>query len=279
MITFSKIATIFKQYMIKPNITKIVNSLISIITNHPIVINSKGNTYVLDDCICNLWYHGKKDIYKNIKIASTHYQIINEAPDAIGELLYKYIIVIKHINLFNDIYNLVLNDDTIPGDIYQEIICYYKDGEYNNFMAKTFLYSVSNCNIDKKCNGRTKNSDLDKVKIINKRFNKIVNVLLINLKFIDNKKYQRYKNYYYNAYLFKESINNNTEKQKLQEILIEQIYESIIDIIESTRYDNITKMENILICMNSISIIYPKINQKILKGLSFFVLDDYYKIN
>lgn len=143
-LNYSSYANLFAKHMIKKDMTKISKMFFEFIIDEPNYIeNEKGELYCWNSREAREWFRGEKNIYPNIREACAKSEIIEMAPDYLGDvfddLLYE-----NHQDIFyRELYDFIEQDDTIPEEIKTEFEADYDDSCFYDFASKAFLYAVT----------------------------------------------------------------------------------------------------------------------------------------
>ena len=144
---FASFAKAIEHGMDKPNNIKETQILLDFITLDPNVKNKEGKQYNITSKVIRPWWNGAADIPANIKRAVDYSSVLLNAgnhftDNVIPELLSTQ----KERSTYEEVFDLV-NCTEIPEDIKTEIIQYYNDEDWGNFLGHSFLAAISQSNV------------------------------------------------------------------------------------------------------------------------------------
>lgn len=133
----------------KPNMTKIAKALFEPIISMDTVLNRNGNPYTITPTMAKAWWEQTSDIPGNIKIATGTPELI----EGIGDYFYEHIMVglinpMLESQMYSAMVTLVRNSDLQKNEI-DELLQYYESKDNDEFLGRSFLYSVAKDNTQK----------------------------------------------------------------------------------------------------------------------------------
>lgn len=163
---YSNYAKTLEIAIIKPNMTKIAKALFEPIISKDFVLNHVGNKYTLDSKQAKAWYNQVTDIPKNIKNAALNPEIFYSIADyfnikIIDELINKML----EESMYSEMIGLIYDSD-LSSSIKNELFEYYNNGDTDEFLGKSFLYSIvgDNTKKDSSIDSFFIKDDIDKLK-------------------------------------------------------------------------------------------------------------------
>ncbi len=159
LLNYSSFAHIVYKYMKKKNMTAIATSFFEFLIDEPYYIqNEKGEPYSWNSREATEWFRCKTNIYPNLREAAAKKEIVDSAPDYIGDVIEELIYENQQPAFYKELYELAEGDETIPSDIKHDMENEYDDGNTFEFVSKVFLYSVTRDNTLNKKPKKRKNS-------------------------------------------------------------------------------------------------------------------------
>lgn len=146
-LNYSSFANIIYKHMIKKDMTAISMSFFHFLIEEPNYIkNENGDVYCWNSREAGEWFRCETDIYPNLRSAAARQNIIDMAPNYIGDAVEELIYENQVKSLISELYELVQSDSSIPNDILGSIKQDYEDEYDYEFISKVFLYSVTQDN-------------------------------------------------------------------------------------------------------------------------------------
>jgi len=130
--------------MIKQNMTSLAINLFLFIIESPYNVKTKkGKPYKISSKTASDWFYGYTNIYENLIKVVADPNVLQNASENIGNFIESSINPDLLTQVYDKVYSLVNEDETIPSAVKKEIIEMYVDEAKYDFMARAFLYAIT----------------------------------------------------------------------------------------------------------------------------------------
>lgn len=142
-LNFASFAQAIELGMPQPNKIKATLLMFDFITNKDFVRDKNDQPYVIKKDQVSRWWAEKANVTKVLQKAADKPVIVQEAPNHFDNIVIPELITSQKESLvYNEVYSLIDNDNSISQDVKDELLGYFVNQDYGAFLGHSFLYAI-----------------------------------------------------------------------------------------------------------------------------------------